>query len=196
MKNKRQVIFGIALVFLTLVVGYYVGKTVSTTKDFDWKELSIDKTGKGYGFTSEALFNSDISLPEIKSLSGKTKFIKSQNATSDEFNLGYVVSVDIDKINFEKIPQKYKVEKKEQYKAGEVTVLPIEEAVFEISFAFVLKDKDGFEIVKLKSPPHSLYTGKVNDFQDIVEQSISSAIADRTVSIVLNMTIEKCETCR
>jgi len=196
MKNGRKIIIGIASLVLALAVGYYLGTTARTTKNFDWKELSIDKSGKGYGFTSEALFNSDIPLPEIKKLSGKSKFIKAPNATSDELNLGYVISVDIDKLDLQKIPEKYKVERKEQHKAGEFTVLPIEDAVYEISFDFALKDKDGFEILELKSPSHNLYTGKMNSFQDSVKQTISSAIADRVANIGLHMTIEKCETCR
>jgi len=151
---------------------------------------------KGYGFTTEALFNSDIPLPEIKRISGKSKFLKTQKSGTDEMNLGYVVSIDVEKLDLEKVPQKYKTERKEKYKAGEFTVPPIEELVYEVSFEFELRDKDGFELVKLQSPSHSLYSGKANQFQGIAKQPILQATAERVVNIVLHMTVEKCETCR
>lgn len=196
MKTKGKIIIGLVSLTLILVIGFLLGIIVSTTKNYDWKKLSLDKSGKGYGLTSEALFNSDIPLPEIKKISGKSKFVKVTSSSNNDLNLGYIISVDIDKLDLKKIPAKYKIEKKEKYKAGDFTVLPIEEAVYEISFEFALKDKDGFEIMKLKSPPHSLYSGKVNSFQDTVKQSISSSIADRVTNVVMNMTIEKCETCQ
>lgn len=195
MRNKGKIVAGIALMVISLAIGYYLGLSSKATMNFNWNELSIDQAGKGYGFTSDALFNSDIPFPEIKKLSGKTKFIKPSQYRSDELNLGYVISVDVDKLDLQKVPQKYKVERKEQYKAGEFTVSPIEEVIYEISFEFVLKDRDGFEIIKLKSPSHNLYSGKINTFQDVVKQSISQTIVHRVSNIVLHMTVEKCEIC-
>jgi len=159
-------------------------------------EFTIGRSDKGYMLTPEALLDSDIPIPEIRKLSGKGKFIKALQASSDDVVLGYVISVDIDKLDLEKLPQKYKVEKKEQYKAGEITVLPIEDAVYAISFEFSLNDKDGFELMKLESPSHWLYTGKVNDFQNTVKQAVAAPTAVRVASIGLYMTIEKCVTCR
>ncbi len=181
---------------LILAIGFYLGLAVKAPKNYNWKELSIDHNGKGYGFTSDALFNSDIPLPEIKKLSGKSKFIKATDASANELTFGYIISVDIDKLNLQKLPEKYKVEQKEQYKAGEFTIPPIKEAVFEIYFEFIFKDKDGFEILKLNSPHHNLFTGKINSFQDTAKQTISSTIADRVAEIAMNMTIEKCVTCK
>jgi hypothetical protein len=196
MKTKGKTLTGIVSLLFVLAIGFYFGIIVKNTKNYDWKEFTIDPSGKGYGFTSEALFNSDIRIPDIKKLSGKGKFIKARQATSDDLFLGYIVSVDIDKLDLTKIPQKYKIEKEEQYKAGDFTVLPIEYAVYEISFEYSLKDKDGFELMKLKSPSHSLFTGKVNSFQDIVKQAVAGPIANRVANIGLYMTFEKCETCR
>ena len=147
MRHKGKIIVGIALMVIGIAIGYYLGYTSKTQKNFDWKELSIDQGGKGYDFTSDALFNSDIALPEIKKLSGKSKFIKAPQSGSNELTLGYIVSVDVDKLDLQKVPQKYKVGKKEKYKAGEFAVQPIEAVVYEVTFEFVLKDKDDFEII-------------------------------------------------
>jgi hypothetical protein len=119
-------------------------------------------------------------------LSGKCKFLRaSTKSRNDELNLGYIVSVDIEKLDLQKVPQKYKVEKKEKSTAGEVTVLPIEEVVYSVTFEFILKDKDGFELLKIKSDPHNVYSGKVNEFQDVVSQAIPLAIAERVSSTIL-----------
>jgi len=196
MRHKGKIIVGIALMVIGIAIGYYLGFTSKTTKNFDWKELSIDQGGKGYGFTSDALFNSDIALPEIKKLSGKSKFIKAPQSGSNELTLGYIVPVDVDKLDLQKVPQKYKVEKTEKYKAGEFSVPPIEAVVYEVTFEFVLKDKDDFEIIKLKSPSHSLCSGQVNRFQDIAKPSTTQDIARRVSNIILSMSVEKCETCK
>lgn len=197
MAHKRNIIIGIGLLVIGIALGYYIAVTMKAAKNFDWKELSLDQSGKGYRYYSEALFNSDIPLPEIKKLSGKCKFIStSTKLRKDELNLGYVVSVDIAKLDLQKVPQKYKVEKKEKYTAGEFTVLPIEEVVYSVTFEFRLQDKDGFELLNLKSLPHSIYSGKVNKFQDVVRQAIPPAIAERVSSSILSMTVEKCETCK
>ncbi len=197
MKHKRNITIGITLLVAGIAIGYYFGVTIKATKNFDWKELSLDPLGKGYGFSSEALFNSDIPLPEIKKLSGKSKFLKPTSKSRDEdLSLGYIVKVDVDKLDLRKVPEKYKVEKKEKYKAGEFVISPPEEVVYSVTFKFQLKDKDGFEMVKLKSPSHNIYSGKVNTFQDVLKQPIPRHASEKTSSIVLSMTVEKCETCK
>lgn len=197
MAHKRNITIGIALLVIGLAIGYYFAVATKAAKNFDWKELFLDQSGKGYEYSSEALFNSDIPFPEIRKLSGKCKFLSApKKSRNDELNLGYIVSVDIEKLDLQKVPQKYKVEKKEKHTAGEFTVLPIEEVVYSVTFEFKLKDKDGFELLKLKSPSHSIYSGKVNEFQDVVRQVIPLTIAERVSSTILSMIVEKCETCK
>ncbi|MCX5814360.1 MAG: hypothetical protein NT178_17720 [Proteobacteria bacterium] len=197
MKAKaRFIAIGVALLVIGMAVGYYFAVAVKTPRNFDWKALSLDQPGKGYGYSSEALFGSDIRLPEIRKLSGKCKFLSaSPKSRNEELNLGYVVSVDVEKLDLQRVPQKYKVEKKEKYKSGEWTVPPIDEVVYSVTFAFTLKDKDGFILLELKSPSHSIYSGKVNVFQSVVEKPILPAIAERVANITLSMMVEKCETC-
>ena len=197
MAHKRNIIIGIALLLIGIAIGYYITVAMKAAKNFDWKDLSLDQSGKGYEYSSEALFNSDIPLPEIKKISGKCKFISTSiKLRNDELNLGYIVTVDIAKLDLQKVPQKYKVEKNEKYTAGEFAVLPIEEVVYSVTFEFKLQDKDGFELLNLKTPPHSIYSGKINEFQDVVRQAISPTIAERVSGVILSMTVEKCETCK
>ena len=180
---------------IAIASGYYLGISTKTQKDFDWQDLTIDPNGKGYGYTSEALFNSDIALPEIKKLSGKSKILSPIELDGGEFHLGYIVSVDVEKLDSKNVPEKYKKEHKEKYKAGEFTAMPIQEVVYQVTFEFTLKDKDGFELVKLVGPKHSLYSGKDNRVQDKVSQPILKTVAGRTKDIVFYMTVERCETC-
>ena len=72
----------------------------------------------------------------------------------------------------------------------------IQEVVYQVTFEFTLKDKDGFELIRLEGPKHSLYSGKDNRFQDKVSQPILKTVAERTKDVVLYMTVEKCKTCK
>jgi hypothetical protein len=81
----------------------------------------LGSSGRGYGFTTEAAWDSDIPLPEVKRIWGKCKFLKPvTNSGNGDFNLGYIISVDIDKLDLQKVPQKYKVEQRERFKGKEL----------------------------------------------------------------------------
>ncbi|GEM_PF-2251717 len=199
--NVRFITIGIALLAIGIAAGYYFAVTMKTAWNFDWKELSLDQpfshfSGKGYGYSTEAIFDSDISLPNIRKLSGKAKFLSvSPKSRNDELNLGYIVSVDVEKLDLQWVPQKYKVEKKEKYNYRELTRFPIEEVVYSVTFMFRLKDKDGFILLELKSPSHTILSGNVNVFQNVVDETILLAIAERVANITLWMIVEKCVTC-
>jgi len=75
-----------------MVIGYYIAINAKAVKNFEWIDLSLDQSGKGYGYSSEALFNSDIPFPEIKKLSGKCKFLSAPTKLrNDDLNFGYIV---------------------------------------------------------------------------------------------------------
>ncbi len=181
---------------ISVAAGYYIGISTGKQKDFEWRELSIGSTGKGYGYTSEALFNSDIALPNIKKISGRSKLLHPDQAKKNALHLGYIVSVEVDKLDLEKVPSKYKEERKETYNAGDFTFDPIEEVVYRVVFKFTLKDKDGFELVKLEGPKHFLSSGKTNQFQDKVNKPVSATIVERIRTVVLDISVEECETCK
>lgn len=122
MRHRSVIAIGVLLLGIGVAIGYYLGTAVKVAKSFDWKELTPSQSGKDYVFTSEALFNSDIPSPEVKRLSGKSKFLKPATKSGNgDLSLRYIISVEIDKLDLQKVPQKYKVEQKERYKAGEFT---------------------------------------------------------------------------
>lgn len=198
-RQKSVIAICVLLLAIGIAIGYYLGISGKAVKNFGWKKLTLDlgESGRGYSFTTEAAFNSDIPFPDVKRIWGKSKFLKpTTNAGNDDLNLGYIISVENDKVDLQKVPSKYKVTRKERYKGKEITGQPIEEVVFSVSFDFSLKDKDGFELVKLKSPLHYIYSGHVNTFQDVVRQSIARHIAERASTIIFSMTVEECKTCK
>ncbi|MBK7492890.1 MAG: hypothetical protein KBF68_00335 [Nitrosomonas sp.] len=191
MPYKNILAFGVVM-----IVGVSVGYSLlsfRTVNNFDWQELFLYSSGIGYSY--EVVVNSDLPLPE-GNLSGKYKFISAvTNSRSDELNFGYKVFADIKELDLQKIPQKYKTERKVTHLAGEFTVPPIKEVVYSVTFDFGLKDRDGFELVQLKSIPHRLYSGRINEFQNVVKYPISLELADRVSKTFVSMRIEKCNTC-
>lgn len=158
----------------------------------EWKQLTIDPGSRGYGFSSfEALFDADIKLPDIKTLTGKAKFIDE----SGHIRFGYLVTVVVEKLDLAKLPENYRKERTHKAKGGEFTILPPDQVVYEMHFEFTFKDKDNFVLFTLKSPRDNLTSGKDNQFQRIVEVSIPYNIAVRTSDIVFSMSIDKCATC-
>lgn len=146
--------------------------------------------------TAEALFGADIPLPDFKSFSAKVKFTKPRMKQNLGAVLGYIVSVDVENLDSSKIPEKYRKERKRQFRAGTFTLQPLEEVIYEVHFEFILIDKDGFELAKLESPKHYLYSGKNNIFQELVLKQIPVDIAKRTKKVKPRILIDKCVSCR
>jgi len=178
-KFKHQAgIIGIVLLVLLAgtAIGWNIGSSAKVSMGFDWRELSVDPNGTGYSRTLDALLEARFALPEINKPYGKAKFLIPIGDREDKVDLGYVVSVGVEKLDLEKVPEKYK----------------IEEATFTVRFTFSLRDEDGFELTKFDSPNHSLRSGKVNRFKGKVNQSASGSVVDRTKDVVLHMIIEGC----
>ncbi|MCI0560510.1 MAG: hypothetical protein MN733_18645 [Nitrososphaera sp.] len=167
----------------------------------EWKQLSIEPASRGYrfsppaspgyGFSPEALFDVDIKLPDIKTLTGKAKFIDEPG----RIRLGYLITVVVEKLDLTKLPEKYRKERKVKTKAGEFTVVPSEQVFYAVRFEFTFRDKDNFALFTIKSPIHDLSSGKENQFQSIVEEPIPYNVAVRTSEIMFSMSIDKCLTC-
>lgn len=167
---------------------FFTAKSINT----EWKQLITDPDGKGYGFSLEALFDTDIELPDIKMLTGKVKFINEPGSV----HFGYLVTVVVEKLDSTKLPEQYRKEKKGKAKGGEFTILPPDQVVYETHFEFTFRDKDNFVIFTLKSPLENLISGKDNQFQRIIQGAIPYSIAARTSAIAFSMSIDKCVTCR
>jgi len=167
----------------------------------DWKPLVYDhpiSEGKKISlpFSVEEL-RSDLPIPDIKRISGEAKFIKEDHATNDFVRLGYKILIDAAAVDLSKVPEKYRKEKPVDIGGGvTITQLPIVSVTHEIRFTFILKDKDGFELLKSKGEPEDLESGKANMYQRILSDRVSSSIARRTSKIVFGISVEKCVTCQ
>src|SRR4029077_5411735 len=158
---------------------------------YSWHQLETDKPS----YTSEALFDSDIPLPDLKNISGRMKF-RTGRDKSDELEAGYVVEFDIDKLNKAKLPEKYRRPTVGQSKQGEYTIDPVGEVVYVAKFQFTLQDKDHFDLQKTQSEEQYIESGKRNRFQGLATDPVPLNIAQRTKFIKAEVHVEKCETCR
>lgn len=74
--------------------------------------------------------------------------------------------------------------------------MPVQQVVYEGRLDFILKDKDGFELVSLASQPLNISSGQENKFQATLEKTVPMNIARRTVEIVFDLYVKECITCR
>ena len=187
----RMAVFLSLAAFCGAVLGFFVGLYVATDVTYRWQTM----TGGSFGYTSEALSNSDIRLPEIKHVSGEAKFLEDFRDRPNTIRLGYKVLIDVDKLDWSKIPEKYKTPETIKTKDGEFIRQPVSEVAYKVTIHFSLKDKDGFAIMHLRSRPLSIFSGEENVIQDLVDESFPSRIGKRINSIAFGITAEKCETC-
>lgn len=162
----------------------------------EWYQLSTAPGETGIRFSREALFKSDIALPEVKVISGTAKYASDASGASSTVRLGYKIAVDVAALDLSKVPEKYKKEKPVDIGGGnKFTVLPIDQVTYEVRFDFTLKDKDGFPLLELQSEPQSIASGKTNTFQSLAPATVPVGIASRTSAILIAMTVTKCLTC-
>ena len=192
------VTFGLGLCLMTIfgILNLPLGfsSTLFTTNtgiNTEWKQLTIDPGSRGYGFSSEALLDADINLPDIKALKGKAKFIDEPG----RIRFGYLITVAVEKLDPTKVPKKYRKEREVNAKGGKFTIAPSEQVTYQIHYEFTFRDKDNFVIFSIKSPHGNLTSGKDNQFQGIAEEAIPHDIATRISDIVFTMSIDKCVTC-
>ncbi len=200
MRNSIRIY--VPLIVLSLILGLLGGYWYATLNANKLPDVWIEKQNistkgenSGVSYLTEALFDSEIRLPDIKSIRAKVKFIRSPNAKPNLAAVGYVVSVGVDKLDKDKIPKKYLKEREEKYKAGTFIVQPLEEIIYGVHLEFVLVDKDGFQLAELKGPKHSLSSGKTNEFQDMIQDHVSIETAKRTVDVRPRIVVEKCVSC-
>jgi len=180
-KKMNRTLF-VALVFLT----------TACTKNIDtWITINPEPIR----YAAEAIWG-EIPIPGTK-YSGKIKFLK--EAGTQVYQLGYLVEIEIEPLDPEKIPKKYKEERKTIIEGRPMTLLPTDSAYYSAELEFTLKDKDGFELKKVKSNPFQLESGskslhKTNKIQNVTE-SIGIDIIERVTSVESNLTILKCTTC-
>jgi hypothetical protein len=143
-------------------------------------------------YSSATIVESDIPALQVKTLSGKAKFLPHASTNDAQSIIGYIVTVSSDSLDKEKLPEKYKKEKVISTKGGPLTVLPLEQATYEVYFVLRLLDRDGFELLSISSPKHHLQSGETAQIQGQTAPSVPSRIAAVTDSMTLHLVIDKC----
>ncbi len=185
------------LAILTFLVGAVLGAILVylllhrevDSVPVEWHDLALDKAGPG--FSTEAV-TADLPLPDMSNISGRAKFLDSAQSGEHHITLGYVVNVSVDHLKATSIPAKYK----ETRKLGDLTLMPTTEVTYSIDLGFDLEDSDGFVLSSLSSGPLYLFSGKENVFQGIAKEPVQFDVAQRTKSIQMKVSIDKCVTCR
>jgi hypothetical protein len=167
---------------------------VSSRVTTDWIELSKPHDGKGITYSTEAIFKSDIRLPDVKHFGGKAKFVP--NPSSGAYSLGYLIDVSITSLDLDKVPKKYLKDKPEVIDGVSTMRLGIEQVHYVIRLRFTLRDKDGFTLLEVQSDAHTIESGKSNELQNLAKPQVPSEVAANVASILVQLGVEKCVTCQ
>lgn len=130
-------------------------------------------------------------LPRFSGLEGRAKFVLHDPAKPEVQSLGYIVKLDIAPLDKSRLPQKYS--RDEQITVGKqtLTALPLDEASYGISLQFSLLDRDGFEVLSLVSPIHTVFSGRSNPIQGKTEEVISLEKAALVTGVKSTLTVEE-----
>lgn len=184
---KRLALLSVGL-FLGVIIGVACTYAVMHRKNHNWMELT--KEGHGLAYSNQVFVEADIPLPDMKDPHGQAKFVDRGVGKGTE--LGFLVKASMDKLETEKLPEKYKKARP----LGKFTIGPTETVVYSGHLDFTLKDADGFTLMTTKSEPISVWSGQENTLQGFAQDAIPSAIFQRTKSIVMQLVLDKCDTCQ
>jgi hypothetical protein len=182
----------LAILTLGLLVGGVIGVVATYAimhrVNHNWVELA--KVHDGLAYSNEVFVDADIPLPDIKDPQGQAKFVDRGVGKGTE--LGFLVKVSMDKLDTSKLPEKYKKPRL----WGQVTFEPTTIVTYNAHLEFILKDADGFTLMSTKSDPVYVESGEENALQGFAQDAIPDALVRRTKSIVMQLVLDKCETCR
>ena len=141
----------------------------------------------------------DLPEPDVRRIVGQFKFVDSAEQAGDHaVRFGYKIEVDVAPLDLGKVPKRFLEEKRIDLGGGKsITQLPLTQstAADQVRFEFLLKDRDGFTLMKLSGPPETLWTGRGNAFQRLLTEPVPENVARRTAAAVESMTVEKCLPC-
>jgi hypothetical protein len=129
-------------------------------------------------------------LPAVTSLTGKAKFVHNASKNA-EIKLGYVVDAAIAPLDTGALPKKYLPPAEQNAGVNHVPTT----VTYDVVFYFILKDKDGFPLLKATSNREPVSSGTTNHFQLFANTYIPPAIAAGTQAIDIRMEAVKCLTC-
>jgi hypothetical protein len=171
-----------------LVLGTACTYAVMHRVNHRWIELQIENDGLAY--SNEVFVEADIPLPKVEEPRGQAKFVDRGLGRGNE--LGFLIKLTVGKLDTSKLPGKYK--KTEQY--SQHTLGPTDTVVYDGHVEFSLKDPDGFILATPKSDTLNVWSGQENVLQGFATDSIPDALVKRTKSIVMQVNLDKCDTCR
>ncbi len=216
MHRSSTFIAGLLLAFgAGWIAGIFVPQAFSPRLSTGWFALSFPSENEAISYSAEEIFKSDISMPDVKALTGSAKFVNDGMGEQSVVRLGYKVKIEASPLTQAKVSEKYREDGMVDASAGkEVTLLPrpstpqdsyrlvplepTKEAIasltitYEARFYFTLKDKDGFVLLELTSKPHSIKLGKTNSFHSLVDDTVPIGLALRTSEVILGTNIRKC----
>jgi hypothetical protein len=155
---------------------------------------SVDVSKESWiSYADSVITKADIPPPVVTAVSGRAKFLF--HDSDDPTGLGYVVTVSVDPLDVARIPKKYKTERIIQTPQGPLTILPLEQASYEVHFLLRLIDRDGFELLSVESSKHNIRSGTNHQIQGQIDRTTSRRLAAQTQTIALHMVIDRCLSC-
>jgi len=97
-----------------------------------------------------------------------------------------------DKLDTSTLPEKYTKPRP----WGKITLDPTTSVTYNAHLEFTLKDADGFSLMTTKGEPVYVESGQENTLQGFAQDSIPDALVRRTRAIMMELELDKCETCR
>lgn len=185
--KKRKIVLAI---FILLAISFftYYEKFYLSEQWLDLKTTPLSGDDSSLTYKDAALFQNDgIPLPDVKEFKGKMKFLK-----RNSIECGYLIDINIEKLNKNTIPEKYR--KKEKISNG-FEIMPLDEVSYAAHLEIVLQDKDGFELMHLTGPTFTIESGKNNKSQGECAAIIPFSIAKETKQAKGILVVDKCLSC-
>jgi hypothetical protein len=99
----KTTLVAIGALALGICIGAIAPHMLSRHLDTSWRPLATRGEAFGMSYSTDAVF-SDLPMPEIKSVSGKVKFIDSAEP-GQSTELGYIINVDMAPLAWQKLPR-------------------------------------------------------------------------------------------
>jgi len=195
-KRQHGLIAGCLLlaVLLGIVIGVAVPYLLQGRVSTSWRPVIVGSHHFGESFATEAIFT-DVPAPDLLEFAGRAKFVDDIFEQPADPELGYDLTAKMAEIPRGKIPYHYLHPKPVVINGITTATAPPDHFYYSWIFEFTLRDKDGFELLKVQSKPSDLISGTTNNYKDKAAQRVPFAVARRTASIEVAPEVVKCFTC-
>lgn len=184
--------------FLLILMASMISYSAAGQSKIDiW--IPMDQS-KNVSIASKTLF--DIPFPNAK-VDGKIKFIRSVDPDSylaRKYKVGYIVNVEVDSIDREKLPKDYEKPKKVLLNGKVILFTPVPNMFYDAELEFSFLDKDGFTLSNVITRTHSIQSGidgkKSDNFIQDQAGDFHLDLINRIASVKLTLNVLKCTTCK